>query len=134
MQFKYIDFLKKLLIFTIILAIAGYFLTYVLPDKYTTPTLPALFVFFFTATGIVHYILLRISLKRPNSFINYFMLLTFGKLLFYLTIILIYALIKRDDAVSFILSFAALYLFFTAFEVSQSLSLSPTKVKKEDTK
>ena len=130
MQFNYIDFLKKLLIFTIILAVAGYFLTYVLPDKYATPTLPALFVFFFTATGIVHYILLRISVKRPNSFINYFMLLTFGKLLFYLTIILIYALVNRDDAVSFILSFAALYIFFTAFEVSQSLS--HTKVKNEN--
>ncbi len=131
MQFKYLDFLKKLLIFTILIALAVYFLTYILPEKFISPTLPALFVFFFTATGIVHYILLRISVKRPNSFINYFMLLTFGKLLFYLTIILIYALIKRDDAVSFILSFAALYLLFTAFEVTQSLSHA--KLKKENT-
>jgi len=122
MQLKYIDFLKKLLIFTVILAVAGYFLTYVLPENFISPTLPILFVFFFCATGIVHYILLRISFKRPNRFINYFMLLTFGKLLFYLTIILIYALVKRDDAVAFILSFAALYLFFTAFEVTQSLT------------
>jgi Na+/melibiose symporter-like transporter len=122
MQFKYLDFLKKLLIFTIILAVAGYFLTYVLPEKFISPILPALFVFFFCATGTIHYILLRISIKRPNSFINYFMLLTFGKLIFYLTLILVYALINRDNAVSFILSFAALYLFFTAFEVSQSLA------------
>ncbi|NOX48657.1 MAG: hypothetical protein GXO89_16945 [Chlorobi bacterium] len=122
MQAKYLDFLKKLLIFTILLALAGYFLTFLLPEKFVSPTLPALFVFFFSATGIVHYILLRISVKRPNSFINYFMLLTFGKLMFYLTIILIYALVKRDEAVSFILSFAVLYLFFTAFEVTQSLS------------
>lgn len=131
MQFKYLDFLKKLLIFTVLLALAVYFLTYILPEKFISSTLPALFVFFFTATGVVHYILLRISLKRPNSFINYFMLLTFGKLLFYLTIILVYALIKRNDAVSFILSFATLYLFFTAFEVTQSLSHA--KVKKENT-
>jgi len=122
MQFKYLDFLKKLLIFTILLALAGYFLTYVLPDNFISPVLPGLFVFFFSATGVVHYILLRISVKRPNSFINYFMLLTFGKLMFYLTIILIYALVKRDEAVSFILSFAVLYLLFTAFEVTQSLS------------
>ncbi len=122
MQARYLDFLKKLLIFTILLALAGYFLTFLLPEKFVSPTLPALFVFFFSATGIVHYILLRISVKRPNSFINYFMLLTFGKLMFYLTIILIYALVRRDEAVSFILSFAVLYLFFTAFEVTQSLS------------
>jgi hypothetical protein len=94
----------------------------VLPDNFISPVLPGLFVFFFSATGVVHYILLRISVKRPNSFINYFMLLTFGKLMFYLTIILIYALVKRDEAVSFILSFAVLYLLFTAFEVTQSLS------------
>ena len=122
MQPKYLDFLKKLLIFTIILALAGYFLTYLLPEKFISPTLPALFIFFFSVTGVVHYVLLRISVKRPNSFINYFMLLTFGKLMFYLSIILIYSLIKRDEAVSFILSFAVLYLFFTAFEVTQSLS------------
>ena len=122
MQLKYIDFLKKLFIFTTILALAVYSLTYVLPGKFISPTLPALFLFFFCATGVVHYILLGISIKKPNRFINYFMLLTFGKLLFYLTIILIYALVKRDDAVAFILSFAALYLFFTAFEVTQSLS------------
>ncbi|RLD59093.1 MAG: hypothetical protein DRJ05_06885 [Bacteroidetes bacterium] len=127
MQLKYIDFLKKLLIFSIILAVSVYLLTYVLPEKFISPTLPFLFVFFFSATGIVHFILLRISVKRPNRFINYFMLLTFGKLLFYLTIILIYALIKRDDAVAFILSFAALYLFFTAFEVTQSLSNATLK-------
>jgi hypothetical protein len=122
MQPKYLDFLKKLLIFTIILALAGYFLTYLLPEKFISPTLPALFIFFFSVTGIVHYVLLGISVKKPNSFINYFMLLTFGKLMFYLSIILIYSLIKRDEAVSFILSFAVLYLFFTAFEVTQSLS------------
>jgi len=122
MQLKYINFLKRLTIYTVILAILGYFLNHYLPEKFISPTLPALFVFFFSTTGIVHYILLRISIKKPNRFVNYFMLLTFGKLLFYLSIILVYALVKREDAVAFLLTFAAMYLFYTAFEITQSLS------------
>ncbi len=127
MKIKYLDFLKNLIIYTIVLGIIGYLVVYFLPDEYITPTLPYLFVFFFSVTLIVHYILLKVSLKRVNNFVNYFMLLTFGKLIFFLTIILIYALLYRDDAPQFIISFFILYVFFTAFEVV--LSLSHSKVK-----
>ena len=61
-----------------------------------------------------------------------FMLLTFGKLIFFLTIILIYAFLNRDDAVQFIAAFAILYFSFTAFEVT--LSLQHTKAKQKTKK
>ena len=127
MKLKYLDFLKKLIIYTIILGIAGYLIVSFLPSDYISPTLPYLFVFFFSVTLIVHYILLKVSIKRVTNFVNYFMLLTFGKLIFFLTIILIYALLFRDDALQFIISFFILYVFFTGFEVV--LSLSHSKVK-----
>ena len=118
---NYISFLKKLTIFSLLLAIPGVIAAYTLPSEYITPTLPFLYIFFYSATTVVHYLLLKISLKKPTAFTNYFMLLTFGKLLFYLTIVLAYIILYKDDAKPFVVSFMILYLFFTAFEVVQSL-------------
>jgi len=121
MGHKYISFLKKLTIFSLLLAIPGVIAAYTLPPEQITPTLPFLYLFFYSATTVVHYLLLKISKKRPTQFTNYFMLLTFGKLIFYLTIILAYIILFKDDAKPFVVSFLILYLFFTAFEVVQSL-------------
>lgn len=131
MKNLYLLFLKKLLIFSIILALGGYFLTFLLPDDYITPTLPFLFVFFFATTLVVHYILLKVSEKKTPGFINFFMLVTFGKLIFFLTIILAYALLNRTDAVPFIIAFFILYVCFTAFEVALSLAHTKAKSKVE---
>jgi len=130
MKFKYTDFLRKLLIYTVIIGILSSVFIFLLPDGYITPTLPYLIFFFFSVTLIVHLVLIKVSEKKTPSFINYFMLLTFGKLIFFLTIILIYALLNRDDAIPFILSFFVLYLLYTAFEVV--LSLAYVKRKKEE--
>jgi hypothetical protein len=127
MKLRYVDFLKKLLIYSAVVAIAGFLVASFLPKSYISPALPYLFFFFLSVTLIVHLILLKVSEKKGVGFINFFMLLTFGKLLFFLTIILIYALLNRSDAVAFILAFFILYVFFTAFEVV--LSLSHTKQK-----
>ncbi|MCD4666080.1 MAG: hypothetical protein K8R68_12485 [Bacteroidales bacterium] len=127
MKSKHIDFLKKLMIFTIILAFAGYFITIFLPDDYISPTIPFLYLFFVSSTAIVHHVLLKISSEKPTGFTNYFMLLTFGKLIFFLTIILVYSLLNRDDAPQFIITFFILYVFYTVFEVVISLSHSKTK-------
>ena len=68
----YIKFLKKLLVFTIIVALVGFIFTMLLPANYITPTLPFLYVFFFAATLVVHYILLKVSEKKTPGFINMF--------------------------------------------------------------
>ena len=131
MKSLYIIFLKKLLIFTIFVAIFGTIISMFLPANFFTPTLPFLYVFFFAATLVVHYLLLKVSEKRPPGFINFFMLVTFGKLIFFLTIIMVYALLNRDDAVQFIVAFFILYLFFTAFEVTLTLTHNKEKTKSE---
>ncbi len=124
MKFNYHSFLKKLIIFTLVVAAAGTLVAYLLPQEYITPTLPFLYVFFFASTLLVHYVLLQVSLKKVSSFINFFMLLTFGKLIFFLSIVLVYALLRREDAAQFIIAFFILYVFFTIFEVNRSLSLT----------
>jgi hypothetical protein len=131
MKHKYIEFLKKLLIYTVILGVAGFLTVYFIPEKFISPALPYLFFFFFSVTLIVHLVLLKVSQKKNSGFINFFMLLTFGKLLFFLTIILVYALLNRSDAVRFIISFFILYLFYTTFEVV--ISLSHSKPGKDET-
>ncbi len=133
MGHQYISFLKKLTIFSLLLAIPGVIAAYTLPPEQITPTLPFLYLFFYSATTIVHYLLLKISEKKPTAFTNYFMLLTFGKLIFYLTIILAYIILFPDDAKSFVVSFLILYLFYTGFEVVLSLKLIGQKktVKKD---
>jgi hypothetical protein len=130
MKFKYIDFLKKLLIYSLIVGTIVALAAYFLPARFISPALPFLFIFFFSVTLIVHLILLNVTQKKTGGFVNLFMLLTFGKLLFFLTIILAYSLLNRSDAVQFIISFFILYIFYTAFEVV--LSLSHTKVKKDE--
>lgn len=127
MSLNYVSFTKKLIVFTLIVAAVGSGIAYLLPDQYVTPTLPFLYVFFFAVTLLIHYVLLQVSVKRAASFINYFMLLTFGKLMFLLSIVLVYALVRREDATSFIMAFFILYVFFTFFEVVQSLSLTRAK-------
>lgn len=124
MKLNYTTFLKKLFLFTLILALLGTGVAYLLPDEFVSPTLPYLYVFFFSATLLVHFVLLQVAVKKASSFVNYFMLLTFGKLMFFLTIVLVYALARKEDAVQFILAFFILYVFFTVFEVLESLSLT----------
>jgi hypothetical protein len=124
MKINFNRFLKRLFLFTLVLAVPGVLATYFIPEQYITPTLPFLFTFFFASTLIVHYLLMQVTLKKISSFINYFMLLTFGKLIFFLSIVMAYALLRREDAVPFIVAFFILYLFFTVFEVIQSLSLT----------
>ena len=132
MNLVYQSFVKKLLIYTIILAVAGYIICQFLPTEFITPSIIYLYLFFFSVALIVHYLLLKIAQKRINRFVNYFMLLTFGKLLFYLTIILIYALIYRSDAKVFIITFLILYFCFTSFEVVLSLSNTKKELHKNE--
>jgi hypothetical protein len=55
------------------------------------------------------------------------MLVTFGKLIFFLTIILVYFLLNREDVLPFAIAFFILYILFTIFEVVQSLALAKAK-------
>lgn len=133
MKFNLVDFLRKLIIFTMVIAAAGYGVVQFIPSEYVTPTLPYLLVFFFAITILVHYTLLQVSRKRTTQFSNYFMLLTFGKLIFFLSIILVYFLLNREDVLPFAIAFFVLYIFFTIFEVVQSLSMANTKpINKEE--
>ena len=124
MKASYFTFAKNTFFFTIILALICFIISYFLPVKYITPALPYLFIFFFSVTLFVHYVLMKACEKRMSKFVNFFMLATFLKLMLYIMILVIYVLFNRSDAIPFILTFFILYLFFTVFEIISILSFT----------
>lgn len=116
MKLSFLQFLRNLAIFTIIIALVGCVVIYFLSDNYISPVIPYLFLFFFVVTLLVHFILLKATGKRFAKFVPYFMLATTLKLFLYAVVLLLYTFTHRADAINFIISFFILYLLFTAFE------------------
>ena len=118
-------YIKRLTIYSVIIALISFFVSALTPATYRTPTLPYLLLFFFIITGLTGFIILIFANKKFNKFVNIFMLATAGKLLLYLFIIIIYLFfINRKDAIGFISSFFIYYLLFTVFETIQILVLT----------
>jgi hypothetical protein len=110
-------FVIQLLVFSGILGILAYGLTFVLPGNYFSPALPFLFPFFFSMTAIVFNYLVKSTEKKFNRFANRFMLTTFIKLFVYMAVLLVYVFTHKEDAVPFILAFFILYVAYTVFDV-----------------
>ena len=110
-------FVIRLFIFTLVIALLGFLTFYLLPAGCYSPTFPFLLVFFAAVTLITHKVILKALDKRPVKFVNYFLLTTFIKLFFFLAVMVIYALLNREDAIRFIIIYFVLYLFYTVFDV-----------------
>jgi len=117
MRKKYLQFIIRLTISSLILGLLAFILSRSLPGGMISPALPYLFILFYVITAIVHYILLRITVLNPRKFVSYFMLATFVKLMNYLIVVVVYAFYVKEGILPFILSFFILYIFYTVFEV-----------------
>lgn len=112
-------FLKKLFIFTLVVAIPLFLWSHFLPARFCTTSIWILLAFFFLASVVFHSILISsASAANTQKFVRTFMAATGLKLLIYFFVILIYLLLRREDAVGFTLTFLFLYFCFSAFEVS----------------
>lgn len=117
MKSIYTEFLRKLIIFSVILSFIAIGLAFLIPKTYITPALPVLFVFFLSTTLISYYILINASQKKFLRFLNYYLLTTTVKLLLFIAVLITYIMLNRKDAVPFALAFFILYLCYTIFEV-----------------
>jgi hypothetical protein len=124
MKSVYLNFLSRLFIFSLIIGVIAFAISYFLPKTLITPALPYLFPFFFAVTLIIHYLLLKAYERRHSRFITSFMLVIFLKLFFYLSIMVVYVLINKTDAMRFIITYFIFYVFYTTFEVVSILSHS----------
>lgn len=86
-------------------------------ERFQSSLMYALWVFFVVTTAFIHIVLVRVEEKDPKRFVGYYMGITAIKLFGYLTIITIYALLKREAALGFTLWFLVLYLLYSGFEV-----------------
>ncbi len=117
MNSPYLRFLKRLLLFSLILGLITVLFVFFLPKIFISPALPFLFFFFIASSLLSYYYLLKSMKKKFIRFTNTFLLITAIKLLLYVAVMVIYVLIHREDAVPFLLSFFILYLCYTVFEV-----------------
>jgi len=122
MKKKFLNFLTKLLLLTLLAGLLAFILNYLFPQRVITGVFPYMLALFFVVTAIVHYVLLRITTLKPAKFVSYFMLATFLKLMNYMIVVVVYVLIVKQGILSFVINFFVLYIIYTIFEVVSILS------------
>jgi hypothetical protein len=122
MKNKFLQFIKRLTILSIILGLAALIIDHFLPSGIISGVFPYLIILFFIITAIVHYVLLRISALNPRKFVAYFMLATFLKLLNYMIVVVVYVLVVKEGVLTFILNFFILYIIYTVMEITSILT------------
>jgi len=110
-------FIIQLFVFSAVIGLIAYGLTFILPENYFSPVIPFLFPFFISITVIIYNFLIKSSEKKFNNFVNRFMMTTFIKLFVYLIVLIAYVFTHKQDAVPFIFAFFILYLAYTVFDV-----------------
>ncbi len=117
MKSDYLQYLKKLLIYSAIIAVIAFVLAFFLPDNFVSPAMPFLLVFFIAVSLLTHYFVLKTMVKKMSLFVNFFMISIFVKLIIYIAIIVIYGLMNKHDMIPFVITFFVFYLLFTLFEL-----------------
>ncbi|MDP1622939.1 MAG: hypothetical protein Q8M08_11450 [Bacteroidales bacterium] len=116
MKSGYINYLRQLLTFSAILVSLTLIMSFLLPETFLSPAIPFLFVFFIASSLLSFYYLLLSTHKRFMKFVNTFLLTIIIKLFLYAGVMIIYAFVRRSDAIPFMLGFFILYLCYTIFE------------------
>lgn len=133
----YLKYLKRLLVFTIIVMAAyiccHYFCSFVL-----SPFCIYLILLFLVIMAVSHAVVLRTDAMRleyspdpekddearkadlvaiEKKFVTRYMLTTTVKLLLFLALLLVYAFLNRSDMLRFGLNFLVLYIAYSVFEI-----------------
>src|SRR4051812_16422922 len=125
MQNSFVKYLITTLSFSLIVGLAAFLLAITVPAVVEIiPTIYYIIAYFFVLTVSFHYGLLRSMKGRPQEFVRYFMGATTFKLLIHLAVVVVYALLHREHALPFILSFFAVYILFMIYEVRFAMRLN----------
>lgn len=98
-----------------------------MPQQWVSPMLPVLPIFFMAITMLIHKGFVGAVSLRPQQFVTRFMLITTIKLLSFMALLLIYALLYKEDAIQFLMAFFVLYLVYSVFEVVAVMNLNKKK-------
>lgn len=117
-MFKYIDtYLRQVLVIIIVLIILALAWNMLFPHWKAAPWWPLYLSFFVIVTLSAHYILLHSLRNKPKRFIGMFMAVTLGKLVLYLTVLVLNVIYTPFNKVSVIAPFLFFYIVFTFFEM-----------------
>lgn len=125
----YLTFLRRILIFSIILGLLATGIGFLAPARTITPTLPYLFVFFIAVTLTGYYFINRSIQTKFIRFINSYLLVTVVKMFLFIGVIFLYLFHHRQDAAPFAISFFILYLCYMIFEVVNLVSFFKSSQK-----
>jgi hypothetical protein len=117
-------FIKSLIVTTAIIVIIALIFYSLAPSDFYTAIFPYLLAFFIVVSIVVYHFMLKAIEKRPARFVNSFMLATMLKLFAYMTLMITYALINREEAMAFIVTFFILYVIYTIIEVASLLKVN----------
>ncbi len=81
----------------------------------------------FSITSLSYYMVVKAATKSPRSFTTAFMLSSSLRLLIYGAFIALYCHLHKDVAMTFALTFFALYIIYTGFEIKSVLGFMKGK-------
>ena len=116
-------FAKTFSYYTITILLISFIIQQWVPAVKISSTWPFVLLFLYIFTLIAFRILVKYLTTKLTYFANAFMLVNFGKLVFFSIIIVVYAWFMRSDAISFTVTFFIYYLLLTTFEVVALLKL-----------
>lgn len=111
------SFLTKSSLLTIIVFAMGAIAYSTIFRQYFLMVLPAVLVFFFIVTNLVHAYLLKVSIKSGSRFTSQYLATSFIKMFFYLAVAIIYSVVNKENAKIFLINFLLLYAVYTTLEV-----------------
>lgn len=129
MNIRMKSFLKKSSFLTIIVLAIGTIAYSTVFKQYFLMVLPAVLLFFYIVTNLVHAYLLKIAEKSGNRFTSQYMATSFTKMFFYLAVAIVYVIINKEDARIFLINFLLLYAVYTTLEVVEFSSVVRQKDK-----
>ena len=110
-------FVYKLIAFTIVMTILSV-LFQIIFQKYSSPALPYIVIFFFIVTFFTLYIPLRDPDKKQGAkFVSNYLLARIIKFLSCIIFFLIYLILNKYDKISFTISFITIYFVYSFFEI-----------------
>lgn len=120
-------FFISLTIFSLIIAILSLGVSYSMPKIEITYAWPFVLLFLYIVTLVAYHILANYISSKLSAFANAFMLVNFGRLLFFSVIIVVYSYLNHSDAISFTITFFIYYLLLTTYEIVAVFRLQKRK-------
>ena len=115
---EFVTFLRSISLFAIILILLSILLFAFIIPHYYLGIYPILFLLFFSVNSAFSY-LMQVSAEKKNMVvIRSFLLGWTIKFFIYVLFLIIYVLLKKQNAINFLLQFTSLYLAFSVFEIT----------------